>query len=428
MLAGIGHNNPPEPLRIPLRIGAKFLSLFGPEQYKAYYGGRGSAKSHSIATTIPIKMASGHRRVVCARQFQNSIRDSSKEVIELKIHELGLTNQFKIYEREIVHLHYESRATFIGLDRNPESAKSLEGGDTWWIEEARTINARSLEILLPTIRKPGSEAIFSWNPEQPEDPVDDFFRGTHSKRTNPNWIPPFNAVIQRVGIEDNPWFYHTAMPEQMWHMLQGNPLRYAHIWGGEYDESYDTKIFTDVVVSAVEVGDSAVPRYGIDFSQGGNDPYAIVKLYINHQRKEIYIAREFVGRIALAQLPQAIDTVIEKKSDEIFADHLPVTIEHLTSQGYNVTKAAKGPGSVNAGISWLQGYKIYIDPACEHMRDEARLYSWQVDKLTKKILKVPVDAHNHMWDAVRYACSTAMSESTTHDPHGGVIRLKMGNR
>lgn len=421
-MAGIGHNNPPEPINVPVPIGEKFICLFGPERHKAFYGGRGTAKSHSIATTIPIKMASETRRVVCARQFQNSIRDSVKELIEQKIKALRLSDQFAIYEREIVHKRTESRATFIGLDRNPESAKSLEGADTCWVEEARVVKQHSIEILIPTIRKPGSEIIWSWNPENPKDPVDDYFRGNHSSKTNPDWVPPPDSIIQFVTINDNPWFYHTAMPNEMWHMQQGNPARFRHIWGGEYDNTYDSKIFNNIEISRVEVPLTMQPLYGMDFGFG-TDPCAIVKVYINHVRREIYIAREFQGHVSLRDLPAAIDTVINNKSDLIIADSSqPGTIEHLNANGYNLIGARKGPGSVKAGINFLQGYKIYIDPDCEFMREEARLYSWQLDKLTREVLPIPVDANNHGWDAVRYAVEEIMSGPILVDAHGGVIR------
>ena len=63
----------------------------------------------------------------------------------------------------------------------------------------------------------------------------------------------------------------------------------------------------------------------------------------------------------------------------------------------------KGPGSVKAGITWLQGYSIRIHPNCSLLIDEARNYKWQTNKLTGARLGAPVDAFNHSWDATRYA-------------------------
>jgi phage terminase large subunit len=430
MAAGMGHNGGPllDAPRPPVKLylGEKFLRLFGPERHKALYGGRGSGKSHAVATTYPLKMAQRTIRVVCARQYQVSIRDSVKELLEQKIKMLGLADEFAIYEREIVHKFTESRATFIGLDRNPDSAKSLEGADSCWVEEARTINARSMEILIPTIRKPGSEIIWTWNPENRDDPVDNYFRGCG--KNEGQWYAPINSYIQQVGIEDNPWFYQTAMPAEMWHLMQGNHSRYKHVWLGEYDESYDTKVFTNIEIGRVDfnlLGWTA-PRYGMDFGFGP-DPSAVVKVYVNNLYRVVYIAREFCGGIAIRDLTKALDEVIESKDDEIRADSSqPGTIDHLVSQGYNVVGAKKGPGSVKAGINWLQGYKIVIDPGCPYMREEARLYSWQVDRMTRKPLAIPVDANNHLWDATRYATEDAQTEGDVPDDNGGVIRLNIG--
>lgn len=433
MLFGRDHNGGPPLNDAPapaakIFLGEKFLRLFGPERYKAYFGGRGSGKSHAIATVIIILMAQRAVRVVCARQYQVSIRDSVKELLELKIKELGLQDEFTVLEREIIHKITGSRASFIGLDRNPDSAKSLEGADICWVEEARTINSRSLEILIPTIRKPGSQIIFSWNPEHENDPVDNYFRGQGENEGT--WYQPHDSVVMKVGIEDNPWFYQTAMPHEMWHMQRGNPTRYRHVWLGEYDDTYDSKVFTNIEHGRVDftlLGWTA-PRYGMDFGFGP-DPSAVVKVYINNLYRVVYIAREFCGHIAIRDLPKALDAVIENIGDEIKADSSqPGTIDHLCSQGYNVVGAKKGPGSVKAGINWLQGYKIVIDPDCQFFREEARLYSWQLDRLTRKPLPIPVDAHNHLWDATRYATEDAQTEGDVPDSTGSVIRLNIGRR
>lgn len=425
MQIGIGHNGGPaldsaSPGAVTVKLGEKFLQLFQPAQHKAFYGGRGSAKSHAIATYLVIVASNSTQRIVCARQFQNSINDSVKELIENKIKALGLLEQFTITEREIVHRGTGSRFTFVGLDRNPHSIKSLEGADICWVEEASTINNRSMEILIPTIRKPGSSIIWSWNPDHETDPVDQFFRGTN----NPKWIRPADSIIQRVGIEDNPWFYSTSMPNQMWQMMVGNFNRYRHIWLGEYDHDYEGKVFPSVVIGSMEVPEYAAPRYGMDFGFG-SDPSCVVKVYVMHDTRTVYIAREYYGHVTLAQLPAGIKSVIADTDDLIRADSSqPGTIEHLNGQGFNIVGAKKGPGSVKSGITWLQGFRILIDPSCEFMREEARLYSWQKDKLSGKRLSVPVDAHNHLWDAVRYATESAQAESEDDDEDSGSLLVR----
>lgn len=400
-------------------VGEKYLPLFQPYRHKAYYGGRGSAKSHTFAAALSIISAKLPRRIVCARQFQNSIRDSVKELLELKMRKMKMVGKrgFWIGDREIVHEGTGSRYTFIGLDRNPSSAKSLEGADICWIEEARTINLRSMEILIPTIRNVGSELWWSWNPEQPDDPVDQYFRGKK---------PPPNSLIVRVGIEDNPFFYQTPLAVEAKFMLDGNASRYQHIWGGDYDTGYETKIFSNVTIGRVPIPDGIQPLYGLDFGFG-SDPFFCVKVYIIEITRTVYIAAEEWGHgVPLRNLPAFITNVVQDKSDYIKADSAqPIQIEHLNANGFNVEGAKKGPGSVRAGITWLQGYKIVIDPNCEGMREEARLYSWQVDRLTRRRLNVPVDAHNHGWDATRYACEDHIMTANAEDPDDtGVLDVR----
>lgn len=405
---------------IPIFIGQKFLRLFEPARHKAFFGGRGSAKSHSFATALSAISSRETKRIVCARQFQNSIRDSVKELLEQKMVDMQIATQFQVYQREIVHKVTESRFTFIGLDRNPDSAKSLEGADICWVEEARTINQRSMEILIPTIRAPGSELWWSWNPEFRNDPVDYYFRG-------PN--PPPDSIIVEVGIEDNPWFFQTPLAQEMWFMQQGNYERYLHIWRGGYDDGYETKIFSNVVVAHLDfVPEHFAPRYGMDFGFG-QDPSFITKSYVNEERKEIYIQKEASGRVPLRQLPAMMDSVIDSRDDLIKADSSqPMTIEHLQAQGFNIIGAKKGPGSVKAGINWLQGFRIIIDPDCEGMREEARLYSWQIDRLTRKRLSVPVDANNHGWDSLRYGTEDVQLVEAEVDEDDGVMKIPLPKR
>lgn len=110
-------------------------------------------------------------------------------------------------------------------DFNAESIKSLEGFDWAWVEEAHTLTSRSLELLRPTLRKPGSEIWSSWNPRHASDPIDALLRG-------PN--PPDNAVIVRANYNDNP-FFPNELEEERQYDLRVNPARYAHIWEGEYE-------------------------------------------------------------------------------------------------------------------------------------------------------------------------------------------------
>jgi phage terminase large subunit len=400
-------------------LGEKFTrTLFRPARHKALYGGRGSGKSWSVATYLIIEACKGDYRFVCGRQFQNSIRDSSKELIEKRIKSLNLDNQFRVQDRSIQHSGTGTEFLFIGLERNIESVRSLEGADKVWIEEARTTNAKSLEVLLPTVRKRGSEMIWTWNPEQPTDPVDAYFRGAQGA--------PDNSVVTHVSYRDNPFFYDTELAAEMEALKRGNPDRFRHVWEGDYDLRHESKVFPNARIGKIQVNPDEIPvRYGMDFGFG-NDPSFIIKIFVNENRKQIYFADEACGRFTMDELPAMVRSVIEHDRDQIKADSSqPGTIEFLNKRGLNVVAAHKGPGSVKSGIQFLQGYDLIIDPKCEHLREEARLYSWSTDRLTRQIMSVPVDANNHGWDAARYAVEDLSIEGgdATVDSNGGVFKL-----
>jgi phage terminase large subunit len=386
-----------------VQLGEAFLPLFQPFSYKALYGGRGTAKSYSIATALVIIAHSKKTRIVCGRQFQNSIKDSAKSTIENRITFLGLEREFHITQYEIIHKRTGSRFTFIGLDRNKDSIKSLDDVDILWIEEARNVSNQSLEIIVPTIRKPGAEIWASWNPVLPEDPVDYFFRGP---------VPPKRSYIKQVTVADNPWFYQTRMPDDMERMKQLNFNRYKHIWLGDYDLMDDSRVFTNWEVGRVQISDFDRPLFGLDFGFA-TDPCALIKLYVLERTKTIYIAQEMFGHFKLTELPTMVDTVTESRKYPIVADHSrPEDIGYLRGKGFNVVACKKGNGSVKTGITWLQGYKIVIAPECAWMQNEARLYSWQTEKLTGKVLPVLCDSDNHGWDAIRYATEEARENSS----------------
>src|SRR5262245_38162961 len=359
-----------------VRLGQKFIdTLWSDARHKALFGGRGAAKSWSVATYLAIRTARKKKRVVCARQFQNSIRDSSKHLIEKRIDSLGLRPQYDINDRAITHAN-GSEYIFLGLERNIDSIRSIEDIDILWVEEARNTKAKSLEILLPTIRASTSELIWTWNPEQPDDPVDAYFR------SGP--LPP-RTVVTRVDYRDNPFFYCTALPHEMEVLKRGNYERYKHVWLGEYDTRFETKVFPNVRIGRVDLPDYIRPRYGLDFGFG-SDPSCIIKIYVDEVQKIIYIAAEAFGRVAMDDLPTILRSVLQNDSDFIRADSSqPGTIEFLNARGFNIEPARKGAGSVKTGILLLQGFDIVIDPDCEEMREEARLYSWMTDRLTGKV-------------------------------------------
>jgi phage terminase large subunit len=379
-------------------IGENFQGLFSPRRHKAYYGGRGSGKSHTFATALAIITNQKRKRVACARQYQNSIQDSVKELIESKLVDLGYigkstsTDRYLVTKNEIVHLLNGSRFTFMGLQLNPSSIKSLEGVDIVWCEEAQAINKKSMTILIPTIRKPSSEMWWSWNPEDKDDPVDKYFRGG---------TPPSNSIIQEVSYLDNPYFYKTTMVEEMEHSRLHTPDLFKHTWLGDYYITSESSMFNNWQVKSIEVPSHLVPLYGADW--GFNDPTVLIKFYMIDPYT-IYIDKEFYRReVKLDDLPAVFDTIEGSRSNVIVADSSrPEIIEFMIRKGFRMKASTKGAGSVKDGIYWLQSKKVIIDPSCVNTISEFKKASWKVDKKTQQVTNEPDDFNNHAIDAIRY--------------------------
>lgn len=197
-----------------------------PSRYKVLYGGRGSAKSHFFAEAMVANAKSNSGfRAVCIREVQKSLKESAKRLIEDKIVSLGFSDSFSVLN-DSIKTPGGGVLIFQGMqDHTAESIKSLEGYNVAWVEEAQTLSARSLEMLRPTIRVPGSELWFSYNPRSASDPVDQFFRGLS---------PPENAIIRKINYDQNR-FFPSELEEERAYDRQHNPDRYAHIWLGEYE-------------------------------------------------------------------------------------------------------------------------------------------------------------------------------------------------
>jgi phage terminase large subunit len=171
-------------------------------------------------------------RIVCIREVQNSIKDSVRQLIVDKILQHGLENVLEILEAEIRGRPGTpaegSLIVFKGMQSyNAANIKSLEGFDIAWVEEAQTLSQASLDMLRPTLRKPGSELWFSWNPRYKTDPVDVFFR----KR------PPADSISVSINWLDNPWFKATPLYQDMLDDYAADEDKAEHVWGGAYGAS-----------------------------------------------------------------------------------------------------------------------------------------------------------------------------------------------
>lgn len=147
-----------------VQFPAKLEFLFKPARYKVAHGGRGSAKSWGFARALLILAAQKPLRILCTREVQKSIKDSVHRLLSDQIQAMGLGHLYQVLETEIRGAN-GSLFVFAGLAQHTvESIKSFEGVDIVWVEEAQAVSKRSWDVLIPTIRKPGSEIWISFNP------------------------------------------------------------------------------------------------------------------------------------------------------------------------------------------------------------------------------------------------------------------------
>jgi len=202
-----------------------------PSRYKVFYGGRGSAKSWSIARELLVRGLEAPIRVLCAREFQSSIDESVLQLLRSQILDMGLEDFYRVQKNEILG----SNGTYFGfegLKLNVKNLKSWEGADYCWIEEADTISNDSLDILTPTIRKDGSEIWLSFNPTLEDDPV--YKRFVLTKRPD--------CVGCEVNWRDNP-FFPEVLRSEMEYDRANNPDKYLHVWEGKCKQALEGAVY-----------------------------------------------------------------------------------------------------------------------------------------------------------------------------------------
>jgi phage terminase large subunit len=372
------------------------LPLLNPARYKAAYGGRGSGKSHAFAELlIEAHIMDQTSRSVCVREVQKSLAQSVKRLLELKIEQMNAGAYFEVQEAVIKSKKGDGLIIFQGMQNHTaDSIKSLEGYDRAWVEEAQSLSQRSLDLLRPTIRKPGSELWFTWNPSQATDPVDALLRGEK---------PPPDATVLEVNFDNNPWF-PDVLRQEMEYDRSRDPDKYAHVWKGGYLQNSTARVFKNWRVEEFDAPADAIHRLGADWGFA-NDPTVLVRCHIIG--RTLYIDHEaYMVGCEITNTPDLFMTIPEAERWPLVADSSrPETISHMRKHGFpKIMAAVKGKDSVNEGIEWLKSYDIVVHPRCTHTIDELTFYSYKTDPLTSKILPVLQDLNNHVIDALRYAC------------------------
>ncbi len=374
-----------------------FVPLLEDARYKGVWGGRGSGKSHAMAEYILERCVMGKTDVVCIREVQKSLSMSVKKLLEDKIQSFKLGHLFDV-QREKIGTPNGGVIVFVGMqDHTSDSIKSLEGFDIAWVEEAQSLSQRSLDLLRPTIRKPGSEILFTWNPNRDTDPVDVLLRGES---------PPPGAVVVKANFRDNPWLPDVLKTELAYDQKR-DPDKFAHVWLGEYQRNSESRVFKNWAIEEFDSDPTAVIRQGADWGFS-IDPTVLVQCYI--VGRKLYVPHE-AYRIGceIVDTPALFMSLPDSEKWPITADSArPETISHLQKNGFpKIASAVKGSKSLEEGVEFLKSFDIVVHPRCQHLIDELTLYSYKTDALTGSVIPVLEDKDNHLIDALRYACEGA---------------------
>ncbi len=398
------------------------------KRYKIVWGGRGSAKSWGIAEALIRLTAALPLRVLCTREYQNSIKDSSHKLLKDTIERLGMESWFTVTDSSIKS---RTGAEFIfkGLHGNEEGIKSTEGIDICWVEEAQTVTNASWKSLIPTVRGDDAEIWVSFNLITEDDSTfqrmvvrpmklaaeandevfdlnDALYMGSFENR---------RYLIHKINYDSNPYFPQ-VLREEMEEDKATDYHMYEHIWLG-----LPLRISNAIILSGkyrVEEFDDDLWKqadrlhFGADFGFA-QDPSTLIRFFILERggKRSLYIEYEaYATGVELDEMADFYDTVPGSRDWPIKADSArPETISHIRRKGFSISAAEKWDGSVKDGISHLRGFaEIVIHPRCVNTAREARLWRYKVDKKqtdehgNPMVLPIVVDKDNHAWDGVRY--------------------------
>lgn len=392
-----------------IKVPEAFEPLEGAHRYIAAHGGRGSGKSHYFGERWLRENIEAKLDFVCLRETLKSLEFSVRKLLTSKIEHYNAGAYFDVQDRRIMS-QSGGVTIFEGMQNHTaDSIKSLEGFDRGWFAEAQAASDKSLTLLRPTIRKPGSQLWFDWNPALPTDPVDLLMRGKEP--------PPHSAVVE-VNYLQNPWF-PDELRDEMEFDKRRDPDKYSHVWLGQYQRNSEARVFKNWKVEEFDIDPAWTLRQGADWGFS-IDPSVLVqcaivgrKLYVCHEAYKLACEIDF--------LPDLFGSVPDAEKWPTIADSArPETISYMQRHGFpKMLAAIKGARSLEEGVEFLKTFDIIVNPRCVHTIQELTAYSFEVDPLTGLVLPKLSDKDNHVIDSLRYACEgarrAAMASGPTYD-------------
>jgi phage terminase large subunit len=385
------------------------------------YGGRGGAKSFSIADYLisqSFNRSNSNCYFLCAREIQSSLLASVYSVIDMQIRDLGVSKFFSVTKQGITNKVTGVKIIFRGLWKDPDAIKGIPNLKIIWVDEASSISKKSWNILPPTAtRNKGCQIIVTFNPDFKTDIVYDEFITNNNRK---------NTFVKKVSYLDNPF----PLPQEFYDELEALKERdyeeYLHVYEGHCITNSQTKIFKrgtywDVLdeKTFVEHPDAEL-KFGLDLGFSPTHPTFGIReyvhedcLYVTHEAVQTGLDTDLIPDFLIKHLPQVQHHTIWVDSSR------PETISGIKRryvdsirQSLDARGVEKGQGSVEDGIEHLKSYKmIYIHPRCERLIDNFDRYSFKTDR-KGNILRDIEKANDDGIDALRYAEEQTMKNKS----------------
>lgn len=429
---------------LKIEVARKFVPLLGPGRDKAAFGGRGSGKSHFFAgllveDSLAEPSISGEgMRAICIREVQRDLTQSVKHLIEDKLsrHRLGEADGFKVF-RDVIKTPKDGAIIFKGMqDYTADSIKSLENFKRAWWEEAQGATQHSVNLLRPTIRAPGSQLWWSWNPRRKSDPVDAMFRGAEK---------PSDSIVVETNWRDNPWWTPELESERK-DTLRLQPEQYDHIWEGGYAKALAGAYFARQLAEAKAEGritrlkaDPLLPVYAV-FDLGGAGASA--------DAMAIWIVQYFAHEIRFLDYLEGVGQVLAYYVNELrargWARAVCITphdgvntnaitgkryVDHLRDAEFEAEEPVKNQGKGAAALRIEAARRLFPqilfnESTTEAGRDALGFYHEKKDDVRNVGLGPDHDWSSHCADAFGLACIYAEQVSRVRQREANRPRVR----
>ncbi|WP_027724632.1 PBSX family phage terminase large subunit [Tuberibacillus calidus] len=382
----------------------KHHALENTDRYLILYGGAGSGKSVFASQKILFRLLKEkNQRFLVVRKVAATLKNSVYELLKDTISRWGLYPYFTVTKSplEITCNLNGNKILFVGID-DPEKLKSIAGITSIWVEEATELTQedfQQLDLRLRGKTKTYKQIIITFNPISEHHWLKKYFFDN----------TPEHTTIIKTTYLDNPFLDDSY--KRTLENLKNKDENYYRIYAlGEFGQ-LGKMVYPNYSIKDFDISLLDNFYYGNDF--GFNDPMAWIEVAYDKKAETIYVCREFKkSGLTTSDLAQELKKRMSLRDILICDSAEPDRIEELRRAGFkNARPTKKGRNSINFGIDWIKSRKLIIHPSCVEFIKEIQTYQYMKDNKTNEYLDKPVDANNHLLDALRYALNMEMNKN-----------------